>query len=105
LREYTKWSDWQIRIHLKELTDLEYVAVSAGKNGLRYMYQLIYDGKGEDGEKFVIGLTDIMTLKKKLRENSNPAYAKASAGRPVSKRGRLEPALRPACGRLVRAGN
>jgi len=95
LREYSKWSDWQIRLHLKELTDMEYVAVVIGKNGLRYQYQLIYDGKGEDGEKFVIGLTDIMTLKKKLRENSNP----------VSKRGSLESTLRPACGRLVRAGN
>ena len=111
LREYSKWSDWQIRLHLKELTDMEYVAVATGKNGLRYQYQLIYDGKGEDGSKFVIGLTDIMSLKKKLTDNRHPSYAKpacrqdrASAGKLVSKRGRLELTLRPACGNLVRAG-
>jgi DNA-directed RNA polymerase specialized sigma24 family protein len=66
IREYVKWSDHQVRDHLKQLIDLEYVRVTAGRNGLRYMYELIYDGKGEDGGKFLIGLADIEGLRRRV---------------------------------------
>jgi hypothetical protein len=67
IREYIKWSDNQVRDHLKQLIDLEYVGVLSGKNGLRYSYELIYDGRGENGEKFYMGLVDIRELRRKER--------------------------------------
>lgn len=66
LREYTGWSDHQIRDHLQQLIDLEYVAIINGKNGFRFMYELIYDGEGDQGGKFIMGLTDIKTLREKM---------------------------------------
>jgi hypothetical protein len=40
LREFTGWSDWQVRTHLGELTELEYVRVRQGKFGKEYVYEL-----------------------------------------------------------------
>lgn len=39
-----------------------------GKRGKEYVYELAYNGEGEDGKPFVIGLTDIGQLKEKALE-------------------------------------
>lgn len=45
VREWTNWSDWQIRIHLKELEDLEMILpVMGGGRGREYRYEIAYDG-------------------------------------------------------------
>ena len=64
VREFTGWSNYQTHIHLKELVDLEYVIVVAGRNGLPYRYRLAYDGQGKQGGKFVLGLKPIEELLK-----------------------------------------
>jgi hypothetical protein len=76
IREYTKWSDYQIRIHLKQLVELEYVLAVSGRNGLRFIYELAYDGGGEDGSRFMIGLTDIKSLRQRAREPNLEARLK-----------------------------
>ncbi len=40
LREFTGWSDWQVRTHLTELTELEYLTVRQGAFGKEYVYVL-----------------------------------------------------------------
>lgn len=40
LREYTGWSDWQVRTHLGELAELEYLRVRQGAFGKEYVYEL-----------------------------------------------------------------
>lgn len=40
IREYTGWSDNQIKAHIKRLEELEYLAVRAGDRGRMYRYQL-----------------------------------------------------------------
>jgi DNA primase len=40
LREYTGWSDWQVRTHLAELVDLELVHARQGAFGKEYLYVL-----------------------------------------------------------------
>jgi hypothetical protein len=40
LREHTAWSDWQVRTHLGELVDLEYLRVRQGAFGKEYVYEL-----------------------------------------------------------------
>jgi DNA primase catalytic core len=45
VREWTGWSDWQIRIHLKELEELEMILpVMGGGRGREYRYEIAYDG-------------------------------------------------------------
>ena len=43
LSDATGWSDWQLRVHLRELVDLEYISVVFGGNGRRTQYALLED--------------------------------------------------------------
>jgi len=43
LRQALGWTDWQLRVHLQELQDLEYIAVVFGGRGRRTEFTLIED--------------------------------------------------------------
>jgi DNA primase catalytic core len=66
IREWAKWSDFQIKCHVRQLEDLEYIYSVVGKKGKEYVYELLYPGGGEDGKPFLMGLTSIEELKKKI---------------------------------------
>jgi hypothetical protein len=66
IREWTRWSDFQIKCHVRQLEDLEYLYSVTGKKGKEYVYELLYPGGGEDGRSFLMGLTSVEQLKKKL---------------------------------------
>jgi len=68
IREYCGWSDFQVRTHMKELEELEYLFAATGKRGKEYVYELVYTGGGEDGRPFLIGLIDMEQLRKKVEE-------------------------------------
>lgn len=56
VREWTNWSDWQIRIHLKELEDLEMILpVMGGGRGREYRYEIAYDGVQAPDVSFGLG--------------------------------------------------
>ncbi len=63
VREYCKWSDSQLKTHMKRLADLEYLLVQEGGRGQVMVYELLWDGQGELGEKFIPGVVDVDTLK------------------------------------------
>jgi len=65
IREYSTWSDFQVRTHIRQLEELEYIYSTTGKRGKEYVYELVYTEGGEDGKPFLIGLTDIKQLAKK----------------------------------------
>jgi len=65
VREYTGWSDWQIRTHLKELTDMEYIRSRQGSWGKEYSYHLGFSGDLD--KKHYLGLTAISDIRKQLR--------------------------------------
>ena len=69
VREFTGWHDTQLKVHLDRLVDLEYLLTRYGKNGRRYVYELIYQGQGQDGGRFSLGLVDVKTLCKKAGKN------------------------------------
>ena len=52
------WADTQLRVHLARLVELEYVLVHRGGRGQSFVYELLYEGQGQDGRPFVIGLAD-----------------------------------------------
>lgn len=58
VRESLHWSDSQICKHLQRLVDLEFVLAHRGRNGQRYVYELLYNGEGFEGQPFLMGLLD-----------------------------------------------
>jgi len=75
IREYTKWSDWQIKTHIRELEEMEYIYSRMGARGKEYIYEIRYQGQGKTGQKFFLGLTEISELKNKLK-NEKPGGKK-----------------------------
>lgn len=54
IREATGWSDTQVRRHLERLIEMEYVIRHrVPGTGARFEYELVYDGQGQSGEKFL----------------------------------------------------
>jgi hypothetical protein len=62
VRRHVGWSDFQVRIHLQKLVDLEYVLTHRGGRGQSFVYELVYGGEGTDGKPFTLGLIDTNTL-------------------------------------------
>ena len=59
IREFSGWSDFQVKTHIQELTDLEYLYSVTGKKGKEYVYELT---ALEDGKPFLAGLTKVEAL-------------------------------------------
>ena len=63
VREVTGWSQTQLRVHLGRLQELEYILPHRGMRGQSYVYELVYDGEGSDGDAFLMGLIDVDALR------------------------------------------
>lgn len=63
VRDATGWSDFQVRTHMEKLVELEYVLVHRGGRGQLFSYELLYDGRGQGGEPFLMGLIEVEKLK------------------------------------------
>jgi hypothetical protein len=57
VREYTRWTEWQVREHLQRLVDLEYVISRRSGVGQQLVYELVYVGGGDGGGRFLMGLS------------------------------------------------
>jgi hypothetical protein len=68
IREYSGWSDFQVRTHIRQLSELEYLYTVTGRRGKEYVYELVYSGGGENGSPFLTGLIDMAELKKRARQ-------------------------------------
>ena len=62
IRESSGWSDFQVKTHIGELEDLEYLYSVAGKKGKEYVYELVAAEGGEDGKPFLAGLMKVEAL-------------------------------------------
>jgi hypothetical protein len=67
VREATGWGLTQLKAHLKRLEELEYLITHRAEG--RFVYELMYDGQGDDGAPFVMGLLDIEALEYSYDEN------------------------------------
>ena len=67
VRELTGWSDYQIKIHIKQLEDLEYLVPISGRRGQSFCYRLAWEGEGLDGERFLPGLIPVEELRRKAQ--------------------------------------
>jgi DNA primase catalytic core len=67
VRAFTGWTPMQVKRHLAKLAELEYVLAHRGTRGQTFVYELLYQGEGKDGAKFLPGLIDV----EKLRYDEN----------------------------------
>jgi hypothetical protein len=62
VREYTHWGNTQLKIHLQRLEEMEYVLAHRARRGQQTVYELVYDGRGQDGRPVLCGLIDVSKL-------------------------------------------
>lgn len=86
IREYTGWSDNQIKAHIGQLEDLEYLIVGKGERGRMYRYELALEGSGKD-KKRLPGLTNTAALRSKVGKLGavGDGWAGPAAPSPVEK--------------------
>ena len=66
VRQYTGWSDPQVKRHLHKLEELEYLIVHHGGRGQSFVYELYFERPADPRQPFLPGLIDIGKLR--LRE-------------------------------------
>ncbi len=62
IRDATRWSDNQLKVHCARLTEMEYLLIHGGGRGHYLHYELLYDG--DDDGKHLCGLIDVAALTK-----------------------------------------
>ena len=62
LRDFTAWSQMQIRRHLERLLELEYLNVRGGRNGVAMKYELLTEIE-EGDQAYHVGLLDVEKLR------------------------------------------
>ena len=91
IREYTNWSDWQVKHYIKELEEMEYLYSKIGSKGKEYVYELNYNGQGQDGEKFFLGLTEVSDIKKRLEIDQPRGSKHLLGGEKINQEGTWRP--------------
>jgi hypothetical protein len=73
IREATGWSDWQVRAYCQQLVDMEYLYLTSGANGKRFVYELAWYGEDDEDAPTLGGLVDVEELKQRLKETAATA--------------------------------
>ena len=81
-----------LRVHLGRLEELEYLLTR--REAGRVVYELAWDGEGQAGEPFVMGLIDVSDLEQPGNEWRYDDQAAGAEGRSAGR-------LRPECGPLA----
>ncbi len=68
IRHFSGWSDFQVKTHVKQLEDLEYIYPTAGKKGKEYVYELLANCEISQDKPFLPGLTGMDELRKKAEK-------------------------------------
>ncbi|VAW75805.1 DNA primase, phage associated [hydrothermal vent metagenome] len=63
VRAYTGWGDTQLKVHIKRLENMEYLLIHRGGRGRQFIYELLYNSEGQNGDQFLMGLIDVTKLK------------------------------------------
>ena len=93
IREFTGWSDNQLKVHCLRLTELEYLLIHRGGRGQSINYELLYDHTEDDGQAHLMGLIDSSTLEKRNYDNQKLGLNDNKWEKRVKK-------LAPSCGQV-----
>lgn len=80
LREFAGWGNSQLHVHLGRLVELEYVLAHRADHGQGFVYELVYDGQGKDGRRFLSGLIDSAKLNRPGQNSDHPAPVRPVSG-------------------------
>ena len=78
IREYTRWSDSQLKTHCARLSDFEYLIVHRGGRGQSLVYELAYDGI--NNQKHMMGLIDVKHLHDSEKSGQKQSKSDSSLG-------------------------
>ena len=90
IREYTGWTDWQVRSHMKQLIELEYINARLGSWGKEYSYALHYQGQAEEVDRCYLDLTSVEEIRKLMGAEATPRAKEALRGQNTPLRGYFE---------------
>jgi DNA primase len=62
VREWMRCSEVQIRMHMQKLVEFEYLLPHRGQRGQQFVYELLWDGKGYEGDAFLAGLSTVKQI-------------------------------------------
>lgn len=62
IRSFTDWGNTQLKIHCQRLEEMEYLIIHKGGRGTPLVYELAWQGEGDDGENFLLGLNGLQNL-------------------------------------------
>jgi len=83
VREHTGVGDTQLKLHLHRLVEMEYLLLHPGGRSGAFRYELLYEGEGKDGGRFVLGLVDVDRLAREYDLNrSGSETGRSAPGRP-----------------------
>lgn len=82
IREQLGWGATQLRVHLERLCRWEYVVAHGSGRGKLTEYELLYDGRGYEGQPTVCGLIDPATLSEPDCTTTNLAGPKGNVASP-----------------------
>lgn len=82
VRDGTGWGNTQLKVHLGRLEEMEYLLIHRGRRGQSMEYELLYQGEGQQGDAFLLGLIDVETLGYDGKK-SGPAAHLSGSSRPV----------------------
>ena len=80
LRSHAGLSDRQLRVHLERLVALEYVLPHSGRNGQRFVYELVFDGDVGSDAPQAMGLADVDTTANLVGSATDLVGRSGSAG-------------------------
>jgi len=111
VRALTGWGDTQLKVHLARLAELEYLLIHRTRAGQGFEYELLYDGEGQAGERFVMGLSDAggrayddqRSGAEAQRSGTGPSRSAPGRGPVAPRSGAGRPAQTPATPSLIRA--
>jgi hypothetical protein len=98
VRAYTGWGQTQLRVHLARLLELEYLVAHHGRRGCTYDYEVLYDGRGQDGAPVLAGLIDVDQLRSRHCDDANLAGSEGQLAGPQTE---LAGASRPQSGPIA----
>ena len=81
IRERLGWTDWQIRAHIRQLEELEYIYARMGSKGKEYSYLLNYRGQEENG-KCYLNLTPVSEIEKLMGTSRGKTETSRRIGQP-----------------------
>lgn len=83
VREVTGWGNTQLKVHLRRLEEMEYLLVHRGGRGQSFVYELLYDGQGKQGDAFLMGLIDTQKLQCDAKQSGAEVDKAGSSRSPV----------------------